>query len=174
VIIFLFVPTRRAERVSAAFRRWSDRDRLTAWAQRLARFAFVVGLGPVLGWDAWRFAWPYPFLAFAWAWSRLVRVFHDHRTIGEHTRLDLRALRRHGVLSWLRLNFNQHASHRMAPNVRRYQPPERRQELPEPLRVGIQDTDHYWRAILQQLAGPTIVYAKDAEPTPHLVVRWED
>jgi len=87
---------------------------------------------------------------------------------------NVRALRQHGVLSWLWLNFNQHASHHMFPNVPWYQLPERRQELPAPLRVKNQDTDRYWRAILQQLAGPTIVYAQDADPTPHLFVRWED
>lgn len=174
VIIFLFVPTRHAEKVSPAFKRWTDRDRVTAWAQLLACFAFVVGLGFVLGWDAWRFAWLYPFLAFAWVWSLLVYVFHYHTTIGEDTRFHVRALRQHGVLSWLWLNFNQHASHHMAPNVPWYQLPESRQELPEPFRVKNQNTDRYWRAILQQLAGPTIVYAKDADPTPHLFVRWED
>lgn len=113
-------------------------------------------------------------LAFAWVWSLLVYVLDHDTTIGTHTRYNVRTLRQHGVLSWLLMNFNQHASHRMFPNVPWYELPERWQELPEPFHVKNQDADRYWRAILQQLAGPTIVYAEDAFPTPHLFVRWED
>jgi fatty acid desaturase len=174
VILFLFVPTSRAERVSPAFKRWGRRDRLMAWTQFVACAAFVVGLGFMMGWEAWRLAWLYPFLAFAWVWSLVVYIFHYHTTLGEHTRFNVRALRQHGVLSWLWMNFNQHASHHMAPHIPWYELPDRRQELPAPFEAKNQNTDQYGRAILQQLAGPTIVHSADRDPTPHLFVRWED
>jgi fatty acid desaturase len=174
VVIFLFVPTRLAVKVSPAFRRWTERDRVVAWLQLLACAGFVAVLAVVLGGQAWRFAWLYPFAAFAWVWSLLVYVFHYHTTIGAHTRFNVRALRQRPVISWLLLNFNQHASHHMYPNVPWYELPRRRQALPPAFEAKNQDTDSYLRAILNQLRGPTIVYAQDADPTPHLFVRWED
>ena len=174
VIVFLFVPTRHAVKLSPAFKRWTNKDRLAAWLQLLACAAFVVGLGLLLGWPTWRFVWLYPFAAFAWVWSLLVYVFHYHTTIGEHTRYNVRALPQNRFFSWLLLNFNQHASHHMYPNIPWYQLPERKQELPQVFTEKNQVTDSYRRAILNQLRGPTVVYAQDRDPTPQLFVRWED
>jgi len=174
VVVFLFVPTRHAVKLSPAFKKWKNQDRLAAWLQLLACAAFVVGIGLVFGWGTWRLVWLYPFLAFAWVWSLLVYVFHYHTTIGEHTRYNVRALRQHPFFSWLLLNFNQHASHHMYPNIPWYQLPERRQELPPVFAEKNQVTESYWGAILNQLKGPTVVYAEDRDPTPQLFVRWED
>ncbi|MBX3142847.1 MAG: fatty acid desaturase [Trueperaceae bacterium] len=174
VIIFLFVPTRHAVKVSPAFKRWSNRDRIAAWLQLLACGLFVVALGWLLGWQAWRYVWLYPFMAFAWVWSLLVYVFHYQTTLGEHTRYNVRALEQHWLYSWMLLNFNQHASHHMYPNIPWYQLPERKQELPAVFAEKNQNARSYWQAVMQQLRGPTVVYDKDADPTPHLFVRWED
>jgi hypothetical protein len=61
--------------VSPAFKRWSTRNRLNAWVQFLSCCAFVLGLDLILGWEMWRFAWLYPFLAFAWVWSPTPHLF---------------------------------------------------------------------------------------------------
>ncbi len=174
VIIFLFVPTKRAVTLSPAFKKWSGKDRLHAWLQLLACFAFVALLALVLSGPAWRFVWLYPFLAFAWVWSLLVYIFHYHTTIGDHARYNVRALRQHPFFSWLLLNFNQHASHHMYPNIPWYELPERRQELPDVFREKNQVSESYFRTILNQLKGPTIVHREDKNPTPQLFVRWED
>lgn len=174
VIVFLFVPTRHAVKLSPAFKKWKNRDRLAAWLQLSACAVFVVGLGLLLGWPPWRLVWLYPFLAFAWVWSLLVYVFHYHTTIGEHTRYNVRALPQNRFFSWLLLNFNQHASHHMYPNIPWYQLPERKEELPEVFSEKNEVTDSYVHAILNQLKGPTVVYAQDRNPTPQLFVRWED
>jgi fatty acid desaturase len=174
VIIFLFIPTRTAVKVSPAFKRWTNKDRLTAWLQLLACAAFVISLGLVLGWPAWRLVWLYPFLAFAWVWSLIVYIYHYHTTIGDHARFNVRALRQHTFLSWLLLNFNQHASHHMYPNIPWHELPEKKQELPEVFKEKNQVSDSYLSAVLNQLKGPTVVYSEDRDPTPQLFVRWED
>lgn len=174
VVVFLFVPTKHAVKLSPAFKKWKNEDRVAAWLQLLACATFVFALGLLLGWPTWRLVWLYPFLAFAWVWSLLVYVFHYHTTIGEHTRYNVRALPQNPLFSWLLLNFNQHASHHMYPNIPWYQLPERKQRLPEVFSEKNEVTDSYFRAILNQLKGPTVVYAQDRDPTPQLFVRWED
>ena len=173
ILIFLFLPTRQAQKISPAFSGWTDRDRLTAWQQYASCLAFHAAVWWVLGAQVWLYALFYPLLAFAWIWSLLVYIFHYHTTIGAQTRYNVRALHRHPFFSWLLLNFNEHATHHMKPTIPWYDLPEKRQELPQ-LFSRNQDVKSFWRAILNQFRGPTIVYDRDENPTPQLFVRWED
>jgi fatty acid desaturase len=174
IIIFLFIPTRLAKRISPAFKGWTSRDRFTAWAQLLVGVAFHLAVAGLFGAQVWFYALGLPFLAFAWVWSLLVYIFHYQTTLGKETRYNVRALDRHWFFSWLLMNFNEHATHHMYPNIPWYELPKRKERLPDAYAARNQTTGSFWRAILHQVKGPTIVYAKDENPTPHLFVRWED
>ena len=174
IIIFLFVPTAQAEKVSPAFSRWRTKDRVMAWLQLLAGVAVHVTVAVVFGGAVWAHALGFPLLAFAWIWSLLVYIFHYHTTIGEHTRFNVRALRQHPFFSWLLMNFNQHTTHHMYPNLPWYELLNHQEELPQPFAEKNQTTGSFWQAIVNQLRGPTIVHKEDEDPTPHLFVRWED
>ena len=174
IVIFLFIPTAKARTISPAFHNWTARDRATAWAQFLACVAFHALVYGLLGPRAWLYGLGLPFLAFAWLWSLLVYIFHYATTIGADVRYNVRRLERHWFFSWLLLNFNEHATHHMKPTIPWYELPAGREELPAPFAAKNQNTGSFLRAILQQWRGPTVVYAKDSNPTPHLFVRWED
>lgn len=173
ILIFLFLPTPRAQKISPAFAGWSSRDRLIAWGQYSACLMFHASVWLVFGAQVWLYTLLFPLLSFAWIWSLLIYIFHYNTTIGAQTRYNVRALGRHPFFSWLLLNFNEHATHHIRPSLPWYELPERRQELPERFERN-QNTRSFYRAILNQLKGPTIVYDKDEDPTPHLFVRWED
>ncbi len=173
ILIFLFLPTAQARKISPAFAGWNRRDRLWAWAQYGLCWAFHAFVWLTFGTEVWLYALLYPLLAFAWIWSLLVYIFHYHTTIGAGTRYNVRALRRQPFMSWLLLNFNEHATHHMKPTIPWYELPAKRQALPEPYARN-QDAQNFWQAIAHQFRGPTIIYDRDENPTPHLFVRWED
>ncbi len=174
IVLFLGMPTPQAQRISPAFRNWNGRDRLIAWAQFLAGVAFHLAVAALGGGRVWLFTLGLPLLAFAWIWSLLVYVFHYHTTLGAQVRFNVRAIRSAGFFRWLLLNFNEHATHHMYPNLPWYELPERHAELPGPFAEKNQTAGSLWRAVLNQLHGPTVVYVRDADPTPHLFVHWED
>jgi fatty acid desaturase len=127
-----------------------------------------------LGAQVWWAVLGLPFLVFAWLWSLLVYIFHYHTSLGGQTRFNVRRLARHWLYSWLWLNFNEHATHHMYPNIPWFDLPDRRRELPDAHHALNQNTESFWQAIVQQLRGPTVVYRRDANPAPQLFVRWED
>lgn len=174
IIIFLCLPTPQAQKISPAFKNWQSRDRLMAWSQFLAGLAFHAAVALGWGWSAWLFTLGWPLLAFAWVWSLLVYIFHYHTTIGAQVRFNVRAIRGNRFYSWLLLNFNEHATHHMYPNLPWYELKLKRQELPQPFAERNQNAGSIWAAILQQLKGPSVVYTGDDNPTPQLFVRWED
>jgi fatty acid desaturase len=174
IIIFLFVPTSKAVRVSPAFKNWKQKDRVRSWLEFLACVSFHLLVAFIFGYEVLLYSLGLPFLAFAWLWSLLVYIFHYHTTLGQQTRFNVRSLQQNWFFSWLLLNFNQHATHHMFPNVPWYKLLERHAELPKPYAQKNQTTSSVWGAILKQLSGPTIVYKKDPDPTPQLFVRWED
>jgi fatty acid desaturase len=174
VVIFLFIPTATARTISPAFENWTNRDRLRAWLEFGACASFHALAFVLFGKMAYLFALGYPFLAFAWVWSLLIYIFHYRTSIGADIRYNVRSLDQHWFWSWLLLNFNQHATHHISPSLPWYRLLERRQALPERFAVINQNTGSFWRAILQQWRGPTIVYRDDPNPTPHLFARWED
>jgi fatty acid desaturase len=174
IVIFLFLPTAQAQKISPAFKNWNNRDRAIAWAQFLGCLALHIAVAALFGPQVWAFALFYPMIAFAWIWSLLVYIFHYDTTIGLNTRYNVRAIRQHWFFSWLLMNFNQHATHHMYPNIPWYELPEKAQELPRPFAERNQNADSLWRAVLNQLKGPTVVYSKDENLASHLFVYWED
>lgn len=160
IIIFLFIPTKVAVRISPAFKDWSVKDRLYSWMQFLMGTGFHVAIYMWLGKQAWLLMLGYPILAFAWIWSMLVYIFHYDTTIGEQVRYNVRSLRRDRFFSWLLLNFNEHASHHMYPNIPWYRLPDKRQPLPEAYQQN-QKVMTIYGAIIQQLKGPKIVTRHD-------------
>lgn len=174
IVIFLFLPTRTAQKISPAFKHWTGRDRAIAWAQFLAGALLYAAAYFLFGTQVLLLALVYPLLAFAWVWSLLVYIFHYHTTLGDKTRYNVRAIKRHWFFSWLMMNFNEHATHHMYPNIPWYELPERKQELPEMYEEKNKSESSVLRAILNQLRGPIVVYAKDADPVPWLFIHWED
>jgi fatty acid desaturase len=174
IVIFLFLPTAQAQKISPAFKNWNNRDRAIAWAQFLGCLALHIAVAALFGPQVWAFALFYPMIAFAWIWSLLVYIFHYDTTIGLNTRYNVRAIRQHWFFSWLLMNFNQHATHHMYPNIPWNELPEKAQELPRPFAERNQNADSLWRAVLNQLKGPTVVYSKDENLASHLFVYWED
>lgn len=174
IVIFLFLPTRTAQRISPAFKHWTPRDRAMAWGQFLAGAALYVAVYLLFSAQVLWFTLVLPLLGFAWVWSLLVYVFHYHTTLGAQTRYNVRAIKRQWFFSWLMMNFNDHATHHVYPHFPWYELPEHRVELPEPYAEKNPTEPSILRAILKQLRGPTVVYAGDKNPVPWLFVRWED
>jgi fatty acid desaturase len=174
IVIFLFIPTRAAQRISPAFKSWNGHDRLTAWVQFLAGVAFHAITAIALGPRVWLFTLGLPLLAFAWVWSLLVYVFHYGATLGAQVRYNVRAIRRNPLLAWWLMNFNEHATHHMFPNIPWYELPTQRRDLPLPFAARNVTAPSLWRAVLSQLRGPTVVYARDEHPAPHLFVIGSD
>jgi fatty acid desaturase len=174
IVIFLFLPTRTAQKISPAFKHWTPRDRAIAWGQFLAGVALYGTVYASFGANALLFTLVYPLLAFAWGWSLLVYVFHYRTTLGAQTRYNVRAIRRQWFFSWLILNFNDHATHHMYPHIPWYELPNRRAELPAAYAEKNPTETSVPRAILNQLRGPLVVSAGDNNPVPWLFVHWED
>src|SRR5687767_216675 len=80
IIIFLFLPTRLAARISPAFKSWTFRDRLWSWFQFGLGITFHLLVYNWLGWKGWLIVAGFPFLVFAWIWSMLVYIFHYDTT----------------------------------------------------------------------------------------------
>jgi fatty acid desaturase len=168
IVIFLFIPTDKAQRLSPAFKGWNGRDRLAAWLQFGCGLALHAGVALVFGPRVWLFALGLPLLSFAWVWSLLVYVFHYATTMGERTRFNARSIRRHPLLSWWLMNFNEHATHHMFPNLPWYELPAQRRDPPPAYTTRNTTAPSLWQAILQQLRGPTVVYSRDPRPAEHL------
>jgi fatty acid desaturase len=155
VLIFLLVPTRRAERISPVFKHWSATRRLRAWAEFAAGIGFHVALVYFLGAGAWVVALGLPLAVFAWFWSLLLYVYHYDTTVGPDVRHNVRSLPRQRFFSWLLLNFNEHATHHYDPGIPWHELPNRRHILPEAYHHN-QNVTSIWQAIWQQRKGPHI------------------
>jgi fatty acid desaturase len=75
-------------------------------------------------------------------------------------RYNVRSVNRVPVISWILLNFNEHATHHQYPNIPWYELPYKKQSLPAEFDQKNQTTRHFFGAILNQLKGPIIVYEK--------------
>jgi fatty acid desaturase len=174
IVIFLFLPTRTAQKISPAFKHWTPRDRAIAWGQFLAGALLYCAVYFFFGTQVLLFTLVLPLLSFAWVWSLLVYVFHYHTTLGAQTRYNVRAIRRHWFFSWLMMNFNDHVTHHMYPHIPWYELPDRRTDLPQAYAEKNPTETSVLRAILKQLRGPLVVYVGDNNPVPWLFVHWED
>lgn len=155
VLLFLLMPTARAERISPVFRHWRADRRLRAWGE----FAAGIGLHAAFAWafggGAWVVALGLPLAVFAWFWSLLLYVYHYDTTVGPDVRHNVRSLPRQRFFSWLLLNFNEHATHHYDPAVPWHQLPDRRHVLPEAYHHN-QNVTSIWQAVWQQRKGPQI------------------
>lgn len=162
VILFLFVPVKYSTRISPAFEGWTWRDQLTAIGLFFAGVVFHLSIWQILGKDAWLYAAGYPILVFAWILSMMVYIFHYDTTTGPETRFHARRVNHVPVISWVLMNFNEHATHHQYPNIPWYELPMRRTDLPPAFAVHNQKVNSMWKAILQQLKGPRFVIQDDS------------
>ena len=165
IVIFLFLPTAAATRISPAFRHWRGRDRLISWGQFLLGLAFHTLFYLLGGFTFWLVSLALPMLVFAWIWSLLVYIFHYDTSIGPEVRYNVRSLPRHWFFSWLLMNFNEHATHHAFPGVPWYELPAKRIELPEKY-LSNQNVGTLWQAVRQQFKGARIVYEPEVAPRP--------
>lgn len=163
IVIFLFVPTRYAARISPAFKHWTSRDRVVSWVQFLLGVSFHLTIYFVGGFSFWLISLGLPILVFSWIYSLLVYIFHYDTSIGADVRFNARSLERNWFFSWLLMNFNEHATHHAFPNIPWYELPEKRQPLPKKFSSN-QKVQTIWQAVLQQLKGPKIVYDNQTAP----------
>lgn len=155
VLLFLLVPTARAERISPVFKHWRASRRLRAWAEFAGGIAFHAVVWRVLGFEGWAVALGLPLAVFAWVWSLLLYVYHYDTTVGPDVRHNVRSLPRQRFFSWLLLNFNEHATHHYDPGIPWHQLPHRRHILPEVYHHN-QNVTSIWQAVWQQRKGPHV------------------
>jgi fatty acid desaturase len=155
ILIFLFVPTRRASTISPVFRAWSRRLRLRAFAEFAAGIGLHVAVAQLWGAAAWLAVLGLPMLVFAWFWSMLLYIYHYRTSIGPDVRHNVRSLRRQPFFSWLLLNFNEHATHHRDPTIPWYELPERRYALP-PSHAANDDVATLFEAVWRQRRGPVL------------------
>ena len=151
ILIFLVVPTRRAERISPVFRAWPRRLRMRAWAELAAGIGFHAAVWAALGGTAWLALLGLPLLVFAWFWSAKLYIYHYRAAVGPDVRANARSLPRQPFFSWLLLNFNEHETHHRDPSIPWYALPARSVAQ---LRAGEPAT--LWAAIARQRAGPVL------------------
>lgn len=157
-LLFLFVPTAISQRISPVFRGYGGWARLRAFAELAAAIAFHGLMLHWLGARAWVCGFGLPLLPFAWVFSLLLYIYHYRVSFGSDVRHNVRSLPQHPLLSWLLLNFNQHATHHHDPSIPWYRLPQERHELPESL-AGNNNVTSLWGAIAQLRHGP-LLYAR--------------
>lgn len=156
VVLFLLLPTAVAAKISPAFHGWNPRLRARAWAELLAGAGLHAAVWRLGGADLWLAALGLPLLAFAWVYSLMVYIYHYRTSIGDEVRHNVRSLRPSRLLSWVLLNFHEHATHHADPRLPWYLLPRRRVAAP-PAYAGNQQVETVAAAILHQLRGPMFV-----------------
>jgi fatty acid desaturase len=174
IVLFLFMPISLARKISPAFNKWTWRDQLIAWEQFLACAVFHALVAFAFGIPGWWYTLGLPMLSFAWVYSLLVYIFHYRTTMGTRTRYNARTIPVNRFTAWWLMNFNEHATHHMYPNVPWYALPAKRESQPTAYAERNQTVPSIWHAILNQLRGPIIVYAHDENPAPQFIMPTED
>ncbi len=168
ILIFLFVPVRRAKRISVVFGNWRRRMRVRAWTEFLIGIAFHFAIYFSFGFEVWLLTLGLPLVVFAWVWSLLLYIYHYDTTVGRDVRHNVRSLPQHPFFSWLLLNFNEHATHHYDPTLPWYELPRRRHELPAPFTAN-ENVRSLWQAVWQQRRGPRL-RAKKSQDAPELAI----
>lgn len=158
VVLFLFMPPALSVKISPAFKGWTMRDQWGAIGLFVLGVLLHLSVYWVFGKTVYWYTLGYPMLSFAWVLSLLVYIFHYDTTIGDGVRYNVRSVNRVPVISWILMNFNEHATHHQCPNIPWYELPEKRKTLPEPYLTKNQRTWNFFRAIFNQLKGPNIVH----------------
>lgn len=158
ILLFLFVPVSLSRKISPAFNNWTIKDQVKSILLFAIGVALHISVYLLLGKDIYLVTLGYPMLSFAWVLSLLVYIFHYDTTTGTGVRFNVRSVRRVPVMSWVLMNFNEHATHHQYPNIPWYELPSRSTPLPEEYSSRNQNTWNFFRAIANQLKGPHIVY----------------
>jgi fatty acid desaturase len=158
VVLFLFIPPQISTKISPAFKNWTIRDQLKAIVLFAIGVLLHVSVYYFFGKEIYLYTLGYPMLSFAWVLSLLVYIFHYDTTIGDQVRYNVRSVRRVPVMSWILMNFNEHATHHQYPNIPWYELPQKHRELPVEFDERNQQTRNFFVAILNQLKGPNIVH----------------
>lgn len=161
VLLFLFVPPKLAPRISPAFIGWNGKEQLKAIALFVLGVGFHIAVFQLLGKSTYLYVLGFPMLSFAWVLSLLVYIFHYDTTVGEEVRYNVRSVKRVPFISWILMNFNEHATHHQHPNIPWYELPQKRKPLPTNFTEKNQNTDSFFRAIINQLKGPRIIDEQD-------------
>jgi fatty acid desaturase len=156
VIAFLFAPAGREQEGSSIFTGWTGGNRQVAWGELLAGLALHAVVALIFGWRVWLFTLGLPFLVFAWVWSLLVMVYHYRTGLGDQVAYNGRSILCGRLAGWLFVNYHEHIPHHVTPATPWYY-------LPDEFVERNQDIHGYPRAILQQLAGPTVIPPTQAE-----------
>lgn len=158
VLLFLFIPPKVAERISPAFKGWTWNDQFKAIALFALGVGFHLSIFFLFGGKTYLLVLGYPILAFAWVLSLLVYIFHYGTTKGDEVRYNVRSVQRVPIISWILMNFNDHATHHQHPTIPWYELPKKRKPLPKEYAAKNQNTWSFFRAIFNQLKGPIITY----------------
>lgn len=158
VILFLFIPPSLSVKISPAFKNWTMLDQLKSIGLFTLGVLLHLSVFFVFGKQIYLYTLGYPMLSFAWVLSLLVYIFHYDTTIGDGVRYNVRSVKRVPVISWILMNFNEHATHHQHPNIPWYELPEKRKALPEEYDEKNQNTWNFFRAILNQIKGPNITH----------------
>ncbi len=153
ILILLIIPPSLARRISPAFRGWTWRKQLQAFAIFCTGIALHVAVGLVWGSEAWLYFCGFPLLCFAWIYSVLMYIYHYRTSIGARVGDNARSVRRQFISAWWLLNFNEHRVHHHDPSIPWYSLPANR-HLP---RAAKEPTLSLLQAVLQQLRGPTLI-----------------
>ena len=154
VALFLFAPGRWTARIDPVFAYWSWKLRARAGLEFASGFALHAAVVGLWGWGAWAAVLGLPLLVFAWVWSLLLYIYHYAAEVGPDVRRNVRSLPRQPFLSWLLLNFNEHATHHHDPRLPWYLLPEQRVPCPpEPDGVPVRTL---WQAVWRQRRGPVL------------------
>ena len=155
ILIFLAVPTRRAERISPVFRAWPRRLRLRSWAELAAGTGLHAAVWAALGGAVWLALLGLPLLVFAWFWSAKLYIYHYRAPVGPDVRANARSLPRQPFFSWLLLNFNEHETHHRDPSIPWYKLPARSMTQPR-----AEEPATLWAAVARHRAGP-VLWSRD-------------
>lgn len=157
VILFLFIPPSVSVRISSAFKGWTMKDQLQSILLFAIGVLFHLSVYWLMGKDIYLYTLGYPMLSFAWVLSLLVYIFHYDTTIGNEVRYNVRSVKYVPVISWILMNFNEHATHHQYPNIPWYELSEKSTPLPQEYSNYNQNTWSFLRAILAQLKGPNVI-----------------
>lgn len=161
VLLFLFVPPKLAPKISPAFKGWNTKEQFKAIALFALGVGFHVGVFQWFGKITYLYVLGFPMLSFAWVLSLLVYIFHYDTTVGDEVRYNVRSVKRVPFVSWILMNFNEHATHHQHPNIPWYELPDKRKPLPLSFTEKNQNTDSFFQAIINQLKGPRIIDEQD-------------
>jgi len=158
VLLFLWMPPKIAQKISPAFKGWSYKDQAKAILIFMMGVLLHVMIAWHFGWKVYALVLGWPMLAFAWMMSMIGYALHYDTSKGNSVKLNVRSVKRIPVISWVMMNFHEHATHHQSPSVPWYDLSSQRKDLPRDYEEQNQTTWNFFRAIFNQLKGPVIVY----------------